>query len=305
MKSAMKHEVPKFGLYGEHPSKRQPEFVHIEKISDRSSQNDWTIKPHRHGRLFQVLFLFDGGVTLTLDGENRQLRGNWAICIPPGTVHGFSFPISTNGEVLTIETEMLVAENNPSEDYLQGLMNRPQVIQFNESTALFSQIRQYLNLVRLEISNTESHYTLALNWLVKMIMLNLKRQQDNAGPIHTTAQHSKRIMLSQFRQLLEDNFRRHWSVNQYAKALHTSPSSLNRLCANYLGVTAKQTIQDRILVEIKRRLIYTREPIDSVAYTLGFKDPSYFSRLFKKLEGETPSAYRLKKYRETDTVTIK
>jgi AraC family transcriptional activator of pobA len=47
-----------------------------------------------------------------------------------------------------------------------------------------------------------------------------------------------------------------------------------------------------VLLEAKRKLIYTQYPLDQIAYTLGFKDPAYFSRFFKKLEGVAPSVYR-------------
>ena len=304
MSKATGFQVPKFGLYGEHPARHQPEFVHIEKISDRSSRNDWVIKPHRHGRLFQVLFLFNGDMTVSLDDEHRQLRGNWAICIPPGTVHGFSFPIGTNGEVLTVEIAMLSDGDEQDHGNLKPMIEQARFVNFSDSDVLFMQIRQYLNLIREELGNTERFYTLALNWLVKMVLLNLKRQLENSSTIQTGQQRAKQVMLNHFRELLENHYRMHWTVKQYASALHISTSSLNRLCTEYLGITAKRAIQDRLLVEVKRRLIYTRKPIDSVAYTLGFKDPSYFSRIFKKLEGESPSDYRIRKYQETETTSI-
>jgi len=49
------------------------------------------------------------------------------------------------------------------------------------------------------------------------------------------------------------------------------------------------------MIEAKRRLIYTHEPLDQMAYTLGFKDPAYFSRMFKKIEQVSPSDYRKQK----------
>lgn len=304
MQTPFSHQVPKFGLYGEYPGKNQPEFVHIEKISDRSSKNDWTIKPHRHGQLFQILFLFGGSVTVQLDETHRQLNGNWAICIPPGTVHGFSFPTGTDGEVLTIEMTLLNTTEDAIRGYLQPLMNQPQVIQFSSSTVLFNQVRQYLELVRNEFGSTETHYTQALSWLVKIILLNLVRQRNSRTTEHSASQRIKRVLLTQFKELLETHYREHWKVRQYARALHTSTSSLNRLCTEYLGITTKQVIQDRLLVEIKRRLIYTRESIDNVAFSLGFKDPSYFSRVFKRLAGESPSTYRQRSYHNTETTAV-
>lgn len=294
-------KIPKFDLYGEEKNRSQPELVHIEKISERSRKNDWKIKPHRHGKLYQVLVLYNGNTRVCLDDKNHNLIGNWIICIPAGTVHGFYFPAETKGEVLTMDEALILADEPQLQPYLESLLNQPQLIQFKETDALFKQIQQHLNLIRKEINNSEQGHTLMLNWLVKMILINLKRQFDNHPQQGQNKNKQKKIMLNNFRQMLEENYRLHWNVQQYAEALHTSTSSLNRLCLEHIGHTAKTIIQDRLLIEIKRRLIYTREALDSIAYSLGFKDPSYFSRFFKKLEALSPSEYRHLKYHETET----
>ena len=58
-------------------------------------------------------------------------------------------------------------------------------------------------------------------------------------------------------------------------------------------MSAKGFIAQRILAEAKRRLIYTRQPLEEISYQLGFTDPAYFSREFSKAEGMPPGAYRL------------
>ena len=170
-----------------------------------------------------------------------------------------------------------------------------------QELVLFNQIVQYLSLIRQEIGATESGHTVMLSWLVKMVLVNLNRQLESSPHLGLEGSNTKRLLLNNFRYRLESNYLQHWSVQQYADVLHTSTSSLNRLCLQHLGVTTKTIIQDRVLVEIKRRLIYTREALDSIAYTLGFKDPSYFSRFFKRHEGLSPSEYRQLKYHETET----
>jgi hypothetical protein len=69
---------------------------------------------------------------------------------------------------------------------------------------------------------------------------------------------------------------------------------LNRLCLKIAGKSAFEMTQDRLMLEACRKLTYVPAGVASIAYELGFQDPAYFSRLFKKLVGMTPKEYRLR-----------
>jgi AraC family transcriptional activator of pobA len=229
------------------------------------------------------------------------LQGHWIICIPAGTVHGFRFPADTRGQVLTVHESMLGNRESSLGDRIGDLLLTPQVICLQSEDVLFKQLKHYLSLIREEIRLAQNGHELMLNWLVKMVLITIKRQQELCPQPGRGPRDGREHMLLAFRRLLEQHYPEHWNVQQYASALHTSTSSLNRLCLQQVDTTAKTIIQDRLLIEIKRRLIYTREPLERIAYALGFKDPSYFSRFFKKLEGISPSLYRQDKYHETET----
>ena len=78
--------IPQFALYGETTPSNQLESVHVEDIHARSSRNGWLIKPHRHTHLFQILVMQSGQMTMTLDGEQRTVRGGWLVVVPTGVV---------------------------------------------------------------------------------------------------------------------------------------------------------------------------------------------------------------------------
>lgn len=281
--------IPQFGLYGE--TSLPTADVSIEDIAARSRQYDWQIKPHRHGKLLQLLCLFDGTMEVLLDEANHTLSGNWVVTVPPGCVHGFRFPADTQGVVLSVGGSLLAdADRQPFQPYAAPLLQNPLLIQFDKGDALFMQLRQYLDMIRLERLHMGAGHTLMLAWQVNMVLMTLRRQLDRceAPP---SSQRSSHLLVS-FRSLLDSHYREAWTVQDYAAALHMSASSLNRLCQQTTGSGAKALIQERVLLEAKRRLIYTQEPLDRIAYLLGFKDPAYFSRFFKKLAGTPPSDYR-------------
>ncbi len=71
-----------------------------------------------------------------------------------------------------------------------------------------------------------------------------------------------------------------------------TPTSLARRVKAVGGCTAGEIIQDRILLEAKRRLVFSDHPVAEIAYALDFSSPSYFSRFFTARTGETPAGFR-------------
>ena len=99
-------------------------------------------------------------------------------------------------------------------------------------------------------------------------------------------------IFQKFLGLLETQFAQHWQVNDYAKALSISPTHLSRLTKAAVGVSALRMIEARIMQEARRNLAYTNLSISSIAYTLGYADPAYFSRVFTRDAGVSPKVFR-------------
>ena len=98
--------------------------------------------------------------------------------------------------------------------------------------------------------------------------------------------------IRRFNVLVDMHFREKQSVREYADLLYKSPKTLSNLFATYNQKSPKQIIQERIALEAKRLLHFTDKQTQEIAYELGFDDPGYFSRFFKKIVGESPSAYK-------------
>lgn len=77
-----------------------------------------------------------------------------------------------------------------------------------------------------------------------------------------------------------------------ADRLFVSAQHLSETIRKELGFTPTQYINNRLVEEAKKLLRSTELQIQEIAYQLGFKDTSYFNRLFKKISGTSPSRYR-------------
>jgi AraC family transcriptional activator of pobA len=89
--------------------------------------------------------------------------------------------------------------------------------------------------------------------------------------------------------LVEQNFRKQHQVKFYAEQLHKSPKTLSNLFALYNHKSPLAVIQERIIQEARRLLIYTDKTAKEIAYYLGFEDAGHFGKFFKKQTGQSPS----------------
>lgn len=95
-----------------------------------------------------------------------------------------------------------------------------------------------------------------------------------------------------FRDELERGFRTRHQVADYAARLGYSARTLNRLARENTGLSAKQLVDERIVLEAKRLLAHGRDPVARIAADLGFDDPSNFSKYFQHRTGTTPAVFR-------------
>jgi AraC family transcriptional activator of pobA len=94
-----------------------------------------------------------------------------------------------------------------------------------------------------------------------------------------------------FKLFIEDNFSSQLQISEIAAQLAMNTNSLYALIKHYSGLSPKEYLTGRLILEAKRRLFYSGSSIKELAFDLGFNDPEYFSRLFKKETGTTITTF--------------
>lgn len=282
--------VPTFSLYGEAHTAVSREFIHIEEISARSAARNWQIDTHTHAGLLQLLFIFSGTARVLLDSQESDYASPLAVVIPPGVIHAFKFMPQTEGYVLTMDSAGLASQSEDATQMFAVLRGEAEVIALGADDAQAARrIRGLLEQIEAEFRAPGPASVRLQVWLVRALLLLLVRERlrvDTGSDANTNGQMEK------FRQLVETHYAEHWPVEQYADTLNLTESRLNRLSRKHAGQTAFGLIQARLLLEARRKLIYTGTPVSQLAYELGFSDPAYFCRFFKKLTGQAPSSFR-------------
>jgi AraC family transcriptional regulator, transcriptional activator of pobA len=100
------------------------------------------------------------------------------------------------------------------------------------------------------------------------------------------------LLLQTYRARIEESFRELHEVGAYAAQLHVSAGHLSEVVKAQSGRPAIKHIHERLVLEARRLLVHTRQPLKEIAFGLGFADASYFNRFFKRETGRTPAEYR-------------
>jgi AraC family transcriptional activator of pobA len=269
---------PLFGEAGD-----LPDIVHCETIAARSQLTGWRFTPHRHARLHQLLLVEKGSGEATLEGQAHPLKTMRLVNVPTGHVHGFTFVPGMQGFVLTIATEMLDEALSPAEGLWRALAESRVIAATTQMRGMMAQIHAEYNGRHFARAHLLRALTSALLGLVARELAG--KVADSTGATD---------LFRRFEALLEQHFLEHWSVADYAATLSISPTHLSRLTKAATGHAASELIQERIIREARRNLVYTNLPVSTIAYALGFNDPAYFSRLFAGATGASPRRFREK-----------
>lgn len=286
---AGRRDIPAFSLYGEPASAGDAEFVHVEDIQSRSAPRSWEIDTHTHRGLFQLLTVFEGGAEAWLDGQSVRVAPAAAVAVPAAAVHAFHFQPGTRGYVLTVAEALLFdAGNAPVRQWIESLWLAPRVVDLGNTAR---ELEFYLDRLAGEFRGEAPGRRALVEWLVRIVLLLVARRHV-ATQLAPGSSRRRAEAFARFRALAEAHYVEHWPVSRYAEALNMTEGRLNRLCRAQSGASAADLLLQRLMLEARRRLIYIAAPVSQVAYDLGYQDPAYFCRIFKRRVGLTPTAFR-------------
>ena len=247
---------------------------------------------HRYD--FQLLLLVtDGTPTQVVDFEPVQCAPGSILPLRPGQVHSFGADLDWEGWLVLFRPEFLPTGSDVPSDLAPGRMleRMPDHIVLDQEAflvtrdAIVAMADDARSSARADIVHTLLRYQLC----TLILRLDLLNGQQSAAGVQSSPSLKR---FARFRELLEASFSGWHQVGPYAKALGCTQKSLNRASRDAIGLSAKDYIARRVILEAKRLLAHTDRPIYLVAEGLGFDEATNFSKFFRKHVGQAPAEFR-------------
>jgi AraC family transcriptional regulator, transcriptional activator of pobA len=265
-------------------------MVHCESIAARSELHNWQIRPHQHNGLFQILYLEGGKAKVQVDDRQRAMSGGQVLMVPQMCVHGFQFDPNAQGHVVTLAYPLIHKLVGQAGDGLLAMTSPCLYALKRDENG--RQLKLAFSALAAEYRGGGAFRNQILESLVGLMLLLLARStlQDAAGRPREAGRAGEHF--ANFCELIDDNFTHHHPVAWYARKLCITAAHLNALCRQKVGKSALELIHERMVLEAKRNLVYTSMTVSVVSYTIGFSDPAYFTRFFKRQVGVSPKDFR-------------
>ncbi|MEO3385450.1 helix-turn-helix domain-containing protein [Mesorhizobium sp. CAU 1741] len=281
--------VPSYRLYREKSGESGDFWIHCETIPERTHLHNWHIAQHRHDSFFQIFLLSAGGGEIAEQTGKRSLASPCAIFIPPGAVHGFSYAKDVDGLVVTAladRLQSLVAADRQ----IAAFCAQTRIVPLSAGDADAAYATDCIHRLHGELAGFASGRMLLLEPLMTGAVVALARA--GTGASGDGLDDRDRHRLETLVTMIAANFRTHKPVQFYADAIGLSPTHLNRLARAETGFSVMGLVALQIMEAARRDLVFTPTPVQAIAYSLGFSDPAYFNRFFRRQAGISPGAFR-------------
>ena len=268
-----------------------PEGVSLFQLSDPTMQQHQgeVSTPHRHDH-YTCFFLEEGMADLYVDFQSVTINKNSLLISYPGQVHQFSTAHQCKGWILLFDAKLI---DETVRGLLEQSLSTVTSLHINdEENQWFKTILELIHQALGEKQMAPFHHQLVealLNGFIYRVATVFQAQVDERIRDYS----SRSLELTKkFRHLLTQQALTSKKPSAYAQQMNVTASHLNDTVKSVTGFSVTYHIQQTVLGEAQRLLVYTDLSIQEIASRLGYEDSKYFMRLFGKMAGVTPTIFR-------------
>ena len=257
---------------------------------------DFNCKPSiellKDNGLYKIIWCKDNDVALKIDGYNLHLEKDQVVFCTPLNI--IEIALGTKGLLSYVfNKEFFCIQTHDEQVSCNGFLffgsSQPQVVRLCEKELKQFEMMRYFFVE--EFNTKDAVQGEMLRTLLKRLLIMSTRmiKKDLNDPGIPNAQLD---IVRQFNLLVEQHFREKHQVGDYADLLFRSPKTLSNLFRKFNKKAPLMVINERILLEAKRLLVYSDKTADEIAKELGYKEAGHFSKFFKRNEGISPKEFR-------------
>ena len=280
-----------------------PKEVPLSLYDPRLGEPALTVRPlmpatdlgePRRSNQFAIIWVREGGGTFRAELAQHRFEAHDLLFLAPYQSFRLTADSDVAGEVIQFHANFFCIETHHEEVGCNGvLFNDPYGVPVVRMDAAFERrVGEVVAAMRREIQEAGlAHGEVLLSYLKILLVRAARLKLDRQG---TTWEPGAKLpaALDELRRLVESNFRQMHKPSEYARRLHLSPKTLTKLVKTHLHKTPTELIRERLTRQAKWELLHTTKPVKQVAIELGFDDVFYFSRVFKRATGCSPTFFR-------------
>ena len=253
----------------------------MEKI--HTEQDDKPDQPHRHN-YYSILWPTEKvkGKHI-IDFCEFPIKKNGVFFLTPGQVHQFLPKEKPYGFVILFSNDFLL-KSKIDKDFVENLKIFNSFLS-NEPLQIDSVKAEKMNHYIHEMLKAEegNYYYDTIGSNLKLFLIEcVTACNADLSPNNETF-----TLMDQFKLLVDQKYNTEHKVKYYSDKLVISAGHLNNIVKNSTGLSAKKFIQERVLLEAKRLLLFSDLSAKETAFDLGFSDPLHFSKFIKNQTGNS------------------
>ncbi|MET4141074.1 AraC family transcriptional regulator [Pedobacter sp. UYP1] len=288
-------KISEYHLHKDLPEKRQFEVFSLKEYLKKNSPD--TIRPHIHS-FYQVLWFYEGEGAHFVDFKKYEVHPNTLFFIGKNQVHYFDEYLGYEGIMIHFNERFLVQNENDINFFLKyNLFNDPYQQPFCKISAQAEKdLNMLMSQINTELSKADGFGQLELlRSYLNAFLIFAHREKANPhlnkeNKLYATDE--KHLQLLRFIDLVESNYHGNLTISEYAALLNISSKTLTELTNKIIFKTPSMIIQERVMIEAQRLLTHSGLNVNQIGYKLGFEDPSYFVKYFKKYAKLSPGEFR-------------
>lgn len=242
--------------------------------------------------LYKIILAKEPVEKIKIDGCSFPLKKNQMVFCTP--LNYIDFPEEENNLIgILFNREFYCIRDNDNEVSCNGFLfygsSQPVVIDLNKKEQ--KDVAQIYKIFEEEFGYRDKSQGEMIRLMLKRLLIKSTRlaKQDICQLDLTQYKYD---LIRKFHILVGQNFKTYHKVKDYAGFLNKSPKTIANLFEKYSEKTPLTIINERILLESRRLLLFSNKTAGEIAYELGFKEASHFSKFFKNNESYSPIAFK-------------
>lgn len=288
----MTNEIPNIQYKSRYANIEGIEIITLEDlISRKKDLEHFPEKPHQLD-FYMLVFYTEGETEHLVDFVWHKVKKNSVFYLSKGQINAFKFTEEVKGYVVLFTEEYFKKHlyDIPNDTVIRLFTSHlfSPKIQIPDTSNVISYITLLFN--EFYLSNEYYNKENIISSLYTIIFSKIEELKKNQT--HYLKESDKLIQFLDFQIILKEGYRISRNADYYAGKMNITYKHLNIVCKEVINTTAKQFIDDFVILEAKRNLINSNIKSTELAYLFGFEEPTNFTKYFKKHTGLTPNTFK-------------